>query len=73
MHSPGNTYRSGRLSTVDLLNKVACLSTKTNKTFKINLILTSFYKEVIRTEPSTSARVPCLAGLFGFSPDRCSS
>jgi hypothetical protein len=35
--SPGKTYRRGRLSTVDLLIKVACFVKKENNIFNIKM------------------------------------
>ncbi len=54
---PGNTYwgerlSTERLSTVDLLFKVACFL------YKNELIKTSYCKEVNLAEPSTSVRLP---------------
>ena len=34
----GKTYLKGRLSTIDLLNKVACFETKVNNIFNINAV-----------------------------------
>jgi hypothetical protein len=58
---PRNTNRSGRLSTADLLVKIALVVKKKAIHFQYEkqLIWTSSYKEINRTDPSPSVRIPC--------------
>jgi hypothetical protein len=59
--SQGTLTEVERLSTFDLLINVTCFVTKENNIFNMQRSCTCYYKEVNRTEPSPSARLPRLS------------
>ncbi len=67
-----NTNCSGRLSTVDLLIKLACFVKNANCIFNIkganlNYLVQGQYKEVVCTGPSPSVRLPCPSARYPLS------
>jgi hypothetical protein len=66
---PGNTNYGGRLSTIDLLIKVACFVKKEKYIFNIKMS----YSKLVGTRRSTVLSLPLQQDFPGFALDERSS